>query len=158
MIPLLLFSCKKKEEYPIEPAITFKSFVKIPQSNGIDNKGILTLSFTDGDGDIGLSQGDTVGDFAPGSEFYYNFFITYYEKQKGVMTAVELPFTNNARIPVLKNRNKNNTAIRGDISIELFINNPFSAYDTIQYECYIVDRAFHKSNVVRTEEIVIDKH
>ncbi|MFH0892852.1 MAG: hypothetical protein V2A54_00315 [Bacteroidota bacterium] len=158
MIPLLLFSCKKKEEYPIEPAITFKSFTKIATANGIDNKGILTLTFTDGDGDLGLSQDDTTGNFAPGAEYYYNFFIKYYEKQKGVMTEIVLPFTNNARIPILRNRNKNNAALKGDIAIELFINNPFSAYDTIQYECYIVDRALHKSNAVKTDEIIIDKH
>ena len=51
---LFSVSCSKREEFPDIPYIEYKSFVKIRNSQDIDEKGILEFSFTDGDGDIGL--------------------------------------------------------------------------------------------------------
>ena len=46
---------------------------------------------------------------------------------------------------------------KGEIEIEVFINNAFSDYDTIRFDAYIVDRALHKSNTIQTPEIIVNK-
>jgi hypothetical protein len=149
-------SCKKPEQYPLIPAIEYVSFAKIQNTLGVDNKGILTFSFTDGDGDIGLAAGDTLAPFNPGSQYYYDLFVTYYEKQHGDYIPVVLPMTNNLRIPVIT-PTSGNKSIKGTIDVELFINNPASTYDTIAYDVSIVDRALNLSNKIRTPDIIIHK-
>lgn len=151
-----LFSCREKIKYPIIPHIEYVSFVKYPNAQGIDNKGILKFSFTDGDGDIGLGPSDTLFPYEPGSQWYYNLFITYYEKQNGDYIAVTLPMTNNSRIPVITPEGENKS-IKGDIEVELFINNPISPYDTICFDVQIADRALNTSNIIRTPDILINK-
>lgn len=153
---VLLTSCSKEETFPPEPSIKYLSFTRIPLASGVDDKGVLKIYFTDGDGDIGLTDADTMPPFDRYSDFYYNFFIKYYEKQKGVYVPVELPVSFNSRIPVINPEGKSK-ALKGEIEIELFINNPFSLYDTIMFEAYIVDRALHASNIVATPDIIIRK-
>jgi len=65
-------SCKKPETYPIVPHIEFVSFIKIinDQNQNIDNKGVLKISFTDGDGDLGLAEGDTLSPYTREYLFY----------------------------------------------------------------------------------------
>lgn len=153
---LIAASCAEDEHFPPEPQIQYLSMTKIPSALGVDDKGVLKIYFTDGDGDLGLADGDTFPPFDKSSPYYYNFFITYYEKQHGNYIAVDLPVTFNSRIPVV-NPSGDNKAIKGEIEIELFINNPFSLFDTIMFEAYIADRALHNSNVIRTPDIIIRK-
>lgn len=155
-ISAFLFSCREKVKYPVIPFIEYADFTKIPTTNNIDDKGILKFSFTDGDGDIGLAPADTLFPFDPGSQWYYNLFIIYYEKQNGIYVAVDLPMTNNSRIPVITPEGENKS-IKGDIEVELFINNPTSSYDTICFDVQIADRALNLSNTIRTPDIVIQK-
>ncbi len=150
------FSCKKPEQYPVIPYIEYTDFTKISNNRGVDEKGILKFSFTDGDGDIGLAPSDTLSPFNPGSQFYYNLFITYYEKQHGIYVAVNLPMTNNSRIPVITPTGQNKS-IKGFVEIELFINNPSTTFDTIAYDVTIADRAFNLSNTIRTPDIIVKK-
>ncbi len=152
----LLFSCKKPETYPLIPVIEFVSFTKIQNAQGKDEKGIMKISFTDGDGNIGLASIDTLAPFNSGSIYYYNFFIDYYEKQHGVYTKVELPMTNNSRIPIITPDGENKS-VKGDIEIVLFINNPVSTFDTICYDVSICDRELNVSNIIRTPDIVVKK-
>jgi hypothetical protein len=153
---LALSACKEEAKFPVEPYIEFVSFTKIQNAAGIDEKGVLKLYFTDGDGDIGLSHKDTESPFDTSSMYYYNFFISYFEKQKGIFKEIILPMTNNSRIPVINPSGKNRS-VEGEIEMEIFINNPFSTYDTIRFECFIVDRALNHSNSVTTPDIIIRK-
>jgi len=148
--------CTKHESYPVEPHIDFYSFTKIPNNYKVDDKGILNISFTDGDGDIGFDQGDTLPPYNYGSPYYYNCYIDYFEKRNGKFEKIDLQITNNARIPKV-NADLPQRGIRGNIEVELFINNVLSPYDTIKFSVYIIDRALHKSNTIETPEIVIDK-
>jgi hypothetical protein len=150
------YSCKKPETYPVIPAIQFESFTKIQNLTGKDEKGILKISFTDGDGDIGLAPEDTLAPYNSGSKYYYNFFIDYYEKQNGTYAKVNLPMTNNSRIPVITPDGETKS-VKGDIEVVLFINNLLSDFDTIYYEASICDRALHVSNVIKTPDIIIKK-
>ena len=153
---LLLSSCIKKEDYPDVPRIKFKDLSKIDNGLGYDDKGILTISFTDGDGNIGLADADTAPPYNPSGMYYYNFFITYFEKQNGEYVAVEIPFTNNARIPLL-NTSGYDKPLKGDISIELYINNFSSDFDTIRFEAFITDRDLNHSDTITTPDIIIRK-
>lgn len=163
-----LFSCREKVKYPIIPHIDFVSFTKIQQPSGIDNTGTLKISFTDGDGDIGLNESDTVYPYNPENKFYYNFFIDYFEKQNGAWIKVPLVYYNhetfqydtitfNSRIPVITPAG-DNKSIKGDIEINLFFNNPLSDFDTIRFEASIADRALNVSNVITTPDIIVKKN
>ena len=74
VISSLLVSCIKKEDYPDIPSIEFKSFSKINNGLGYDDKGLLVISFTDGDGDIGLGSQEIQPPYDTASMYYYNFF------------------------------------------------------------------------------------
>ncbi len=153
---LVLNACQKKEDYPDTPQIEFLNFTKIQNGSSIDNKGILSLYFTDGDGNIGLAEGDTNAPFNVGSPYYYNFYINYYEKQKGNLVLVALPSPQHARIPPIVGTGDNKPT-KGTLDIELFINNYSSPYDTILFEAWIYDRNLNQSNIIRTPEIIIRK-
>jgi hypothetical protein len=52
---LLIAACAQPPEYPIEPQLEFISLSKtsMRQGNGTEDTTLVTLGFTDGDGDIG---------------------------------------------------------------------------------------------------------
>ncbi|MCL2131501.1 MAG: hypothetical protein FWH36_03460 [Lentimicrobiaceae bacterium] len=145
---VLSASCNDKPRYPIEPHIEFVSFKKIQDTTDIDNEGILTVSYTDGDGDLGnLDVKDSTT----------NYFIIYQEKQNGVYeTPEELIDMFNASLPRFISSDKKQS-IDGTIQRKLVINNPFSLFDTIRFQCWLVDRAGHESNRIYTDEIVVKK-
>ncbi|HAH59642.1 MAG TPA: hypothetical protein DCL86_15980 [Bacteroidales bacterium] len=164
LLVLLVYACKKYEEYPPEPTIEFLDFTLLPDAQGIDQRGVLRFGFTDGDGNIGLTRNDTV---AP---FDYNLFIRYFEKQNGSFEEVFLVTPRyiddttlvydtasfNGRIPPLMPAGKNK-AISGEIQDTIFVNNPLSDFDTIKFELYIRDRDLNNSNIISTPPIVIKK-
>lgn len=158
LIPL---SCTEKEEYPDIPHIEFESFVKLRNMQGVDEKGVLKFSFTDGDGDIGLYSWETT------PPYDYNLFITYFEKQNGEFKEVILTYYNDStqqfdtnyfhsRIPIINSPDEEKP-LKGKIEIELDINNPESNYDTIRFDAYIKDRALNESNTISTPEIIVKK-
>ncbi len=149
-----IVACLKEESFPVEPNIVFKDFNKIKNNTNIDNKAILKFSFTDGDGDLGLDDGDTFYPYNFKGANYYNLIVERYEKINGVM--VKDTFPTKARIPLIKPSGQNKS-VKGDLEIELFINNPMSNYDTIQIEAYIFDRDLNKSNLIKSQEIKINK-
>ena len=136
-------SCLQQPIYPVEPHIEFVSFEKID-----NNEGILTISYTDGDGDLGnLDAKDSTT----------NYFIIYQEKQNGVyVTPEELIDNFSASLPRFLTSDKKQ-AIDGTIERKLIFNDPFSTFDTIRFECWLVDRAKHESNHIYTEEIIVRK-
>ena len=160
-----VFSCMRMEEFPPEPSISYLTFEKIfNETDSIYDRGILKFEFTDGDGDIGLTKIDTFPPFNPGSKYYYNLIIDYFEVRNGVETAVPLTFFNSetqtfdtvylsARIPLLTPKGSNK-ALTGEIYDTLFIYNYFSDFDTLFLKFKIVDRALHESNLERTDYIV----
>lgn len=161
LLALVVISCERTEEYPIEPKITFIEFEKFynPELKAYD-QGVLKFEFTDGDGDLGLAEGDTFPPFNPGSKYYYNLIIDFFEVRNGVETRVPIVFFNSvtqvydtvflsARMPLLLPKGVTRP-LSGEIYDTLFIYNFNSPYDTLFLEFYIVDRALHESNVERT--------
>ncbi len=161
LLLILFYGCRKYDQYPVVPHIELISFTKIADTTGVDQQGVIGLSFTDGDGDLGLTSDQNSGNYL------YNIFIKYFEKKKGVFQEIILTTPNpqtgkpdtlqfNGRIPYLTPVGKSK-AISGEINDTLFINNYASTYDTIKYQIYIKDRVLNKSNVVETPEIVVNK-
>lgn len=156
-----MHACIKEEEYPPEPQIRFEQFLILGNDTTIDERGVLVFSFTDGDGDIGLSSQDTT------EPYKYNLFITYYEQRNGTFEEVFLTIYNpeseqedtitfNARIPMLLDKGVEKP-ISGRLEDTLFINNYSSPFDTIRFEAYILDRALNKSNTIQTPPIIVNK-
>jgi len=162
---LVFISCKRMEEYPPEPTISYLDFEKIfNETDSIYDRGVLKFEFTDGDGDLGLAKNDTFPPFNPGSKYYYNLIIDYFEVRNGVETPVPLTFYNSeteqfdtvylsARIPLLTPKGSNK-ALTGEINDTVFIYNYYSDFDTLFLTFKIVDRALNESNVERTPYIV----
>lgn len=162
---ITILSCRKFEEYPVEPVISYENFLlEYNLETGKTERGVLIFSYTDGDGDLGLAADELYPPYNPGSPYYYNLIISYYEKQNG--TFVEVPLlswnadsayydtlTFNSRFPRLL-KDLEDQPIEGQFSDTLFILNPLSEYDTIKFSAYIIDRALHESNVIETPEIV----
>lgn len=146
--------CLKQESYPNTPQIEFVNYINVFDTGQYAVKGILTISFRDGDGNIGLNSFDTFPPFNKEGEYYYNYVITYFEKQNGVFTKIDLEPPFSARIPVLTPLEPNK-AIKGVIVDTLGPLNPFPLFDTIKFEAFIYDRTLNKSNVISTPEIIL---
>ena len=145
----LLTGCVPKEKFPEQPLITYKSFEQL------GNSAKLTISFTDGDGDLGLDQQDDQPPFDSASTYYHNFFLVYEELQNGEWVRPDLLLENNYRIPRITPSGQNKT-LQGDIAVDLFWPiNPGSPYDTVRFEVMIVDRALNESNRVYTDAIKV---
>jgi hypothetical protein len=141
-----MYSCQKKEEYPTIPQIEYEGMIKIyNQVLAKYDRGVLKISFKDGDGDIGLR------DFEVSPPYDYNLFVKYFELQNGQPVRVVIADSNefNARIPVLTPAGSIKS-IKGEIEDTLFIYNFQSPFDTIKFDVYLTDRALNKSNTITT--------
>ena len=147
----LFFACRKKDKYPPEPEIEYKSFIRFGEDSAM-----LHINFTDGDGDIGIDENDNNPPFNPGSEFYNNIFIKYYYKNpSGNFVQLYNPFDStyvnwDQRVPVITPEGKDKS-LKGEMIFRL---DDYHLWDTSFYEVWIYDRALHKSNVVRTDTII----
>ena len=155
-ISILFPTCKEKEEYPPIPQLEFVDFISYRTQDDVDSLGILTVSYIDGDGDLGMYPND------PG----VNFYVSYYVMDNGVLEAGTRynPTTGeidtiyfNARIPMLAPEYYTRW-IKGQIEDTIKpLSDPTSqkALDTIMFEIYVIDRADNKSNIVQTPLIVV---
>lgn len=151
----LIFGCEKNNCEIVSPTLEFKSF------GVVDSVGaLLTLGFTDCDGDVGLTDADTFGQFHVDSTFHHNLFLEYYEMENGVWfkwddlgPPLDPPFY--YRIPDLRSDNPKKK-LEGDIQVKLepFYYIPFSPRDTFKFTIRFVDRALNWSNEVETPMMV----
>jgi hypothetical protein len=152
----VLISCQKKESYPVVPALEFSDFTIYCTQAEVDSFGIMLLSYTDGDGDLGLAAYDTST----------NFFVSYYKMENGQLkigtrynqvTGETDTINFNARIPYLAPSDYSGW-IKGTIEDTINpISDPTSnkIYDTIMFKAYIIDRAGNQSNVAETPLIQV---
>jgi hypothetical protein len=150
-----LNSCIEEEQYPIKPQIEYGGFATARDINGKDSLGAVTISYTDGNGDIGLYSWDTV------EPYKYNFYLKFMQLVNNQLIEVkpmDTSVTFNSRIPILTplGRNKN---IKGNITqyLELYFARPILKSDTIAFEIYIKDRALLTSNVVQSPLYIIKR-
>ena len=145
---LLVYSCTKPPEYPIEPEIEYLRLTKNAMQQGAFNEDsvLVTISFTDGDGDLGDQDS-------------LNLFIT--DARTGFLE-------NSYKIPFIPEQGASN-GISGEISFALFTTcciyddqsippctpNTNEPSKQVTYKIYIEDRAGHRSNEVETEPITL---
>ncbi len=153
-IIMLQVSCEKPQEYSDIPEVTFKS---LSVKKGLDTLGNevfkfnLIFDFVDGDGNLGLSPYDTLGDFAPGKPYYYNLHIDLYQKQDGVFTKDE-DVANNFRFQNISKTGTNNKLLKGEMNIDFELSK-YPNKDTCCFKFYIFDRLLNQSNIEKTNEI-----
>ena len=161
---LFLASCQKKMDYPIEPHITYEGFgYLINADSTLTGDGVLSIGYTDGDGDLGLDDADTLYPFGPNDPHYYNIIIEYLKWNGNDFVATPLTYWNeqtqsydtisfNARFKRLV-FNDEEKAISGTIDYKMTLLNPLSPNDTIKLRAHIIDRALHESNTIETDAI-----
>lgn len=139
----IVLGCVKPPAYPIEPVIEFVSMSDTLLVRGVATDSVLaTISFTDGNGDIGSENGEN------------NLFYT--DSRDGFELKRQIPF-----VPELGASN----GIKGKITFfiantccifpdSLFSTSPCTdeyeeyPYDRINYKVYIEDRAGNRSNEI----------
>lgn len=166
IVSACLAACKKKEIFSEIPFIEYKSHYFIVDAVGKDSLVVLIFSFKDGDGDLGLNQGDTFPPFNPVVDFegrslnpyYYNLFLDYLEWFNGRFNYITRPFSTDTlryefRFPSLTPDGRHR-AIRGDIEVKISPS-PFpNARDTVMYRFFVYDRKLNKSNIAETPPII----
>ena len=169
-VVLTVLSCQKPVEYPVEPKIDYQGFTYLFNADStFSGEGVVSFSYTDGDGDLGLDDSDTLSPFGFHDAHYYNMVIDYLKCVNGVFVKTPLlsphvptspadtlvlydTVTFNARFKRLRD-SEDPKAISGTIEYKLTVQNPLSPNDTIKFEIRILDRALHESNVIQTEAI-----
>jgi len=139
--------------YPDTPVIKYENFSLYKTTDDLGNSiflGKLDLSFTDGDGDVGIEQPDSA---EVADSLKYNFFSNLYNLNNGVFEKISgATGEQNFRIPYITREGQNKT-LKGTITIEFEYK--VVQYDTIFYTFYMTDRAFHKSNVDTSDIIIL---
>jgi len=165
-------ACVYGEIYPIIPSIEVETAYVIRAGNGEDSLIGVRIKYKDGDGDIGLEDGDTLPPFNAiilpddpakrNINFYYNnLHIDYLEKKDGEYKHVVAEFTGDTlrrqlRVMSLTPEGKFK-AIRGTIDAQ-FAPSPYpDRADTIRLRLLLVDRALHVSNAVETPDIILNR-
>ncbi len=148
----LFFACKKREEFSDIP---YLEFIKYEIKDSIDALGNITklcelhLFFTDGDGDIGLFEEDTI---AP---FDYNLFVNYFEMKNNslqqIIDTLNPPY--HIRIPNLTPTGQNKS-LKVDMKYDVDIT--YRNSDTIKFELKLFDRALNESEWVSSSLIILN--
>jgi len=141
--------CLPEPNFPDEPLITFQSFDLTP-GGGRE----LVIGFSDGDGNVGLAQGDTLAPFCPACEHHQNLKCEYQEWRDTAWVEIglnsdagQIPFY--YRVPPVAPTGQN-PAQSGTIAIDMnswYLN---SAYDSMRFRIQLFDRDLNASNEVFT--------
>lgn len=164
---LFLVACQEKMEYPIEPHITYDGLAYVMDADSaLTGEVVLSISYTDGDGDLGLDDADTLYPFGPNDPHYYNLIIDNLKWNGSAFVETPLLSWNpqtqsydtvsfNARFKRLV-FNDEATSISGTIDYTMRVYNPLSPDDTIKFKVHLIDRALHESNTIETDAIIFN--
>lgn len=155
-ISFILSGCLERENFPDEPRLL---------AGRLDVAGsgaTMVLSFTDGDGNFGLEDGDTTGLFNPCIR-RWNLYAEYYEKQNGQWILVSIdpcdgPFPDSDvafyyRVPWARPSGQDQTQ-EGELLVDMPIWNLPSDFDTVLFKVKIVDRDMNESNLLEVGPLV----
>ena len=157
-------SCQEKVDYPIEPRITYEGLAYLMEvDSSLTGDVIINIGYTDGDGDLGLDDSDTLYPFGISDPHYYNLIIDYLKWDGSSFVETPLLSWNqltqsydtisfNARFKRLV-FNDEEKPISGTIEYKMTVFNPLSPNDTVKLRAHIIDRALHESNIIETEII-----
>lgn len=163
-----LTACYEKPEFPNAPSISFDKIEKFTVQDAATlatkDSVILTVSFQDGDGDLGLAVGDTLAPYQFFNEDgsinfnYTNHKVKVFIQQGETFVPFELPDAElgyDGRFQPLFEEGKSNP-LEGTLSRRLnFSHNTFAPNTVMKFEVQIMDRALNLSNVIETDTVVI---
>lgn len=141
--------CLPEPNFPDEPLIEFHSFDLTP-AGGRE----LVIGFSDGDGNVGLAQGDTLAPFCPTCEHHQNLKCEYQEWRDTAWVEIglnpdagQIPFY--YRVPPAAPTGQN-PAQSGTIAIAMNSWHLNSPYDSMRFRIQLFDRDLNASNQVFT--------
>ncbi|TAE68448.1 MAG: hypothetical protein EAZ85_14185 [Bacteroidetes bacterium] len=158
----LLVGCYTKPEFSTTPNISFVGIDKFTVTNPLttsrEDSIIIKIKFQDGDGDLGLDQGDTLGTFKRGQPNHFNYKISVFVKNGAIFNPLPLPdpsFTYDGRFPRLEDRGRKNP-LEGILTRNIsFKQSSFVANTILKFRIKIYDRALNVSNEIETSEVVV---
>lgn len=151
LIGASLSSCVKEKSFPPQPVIVFKKFT-LYNNDSAD----CIIKFKDGDGDIGILDGDTISDDDLKMKYFYKASdgtFQPYDEDPGTAFFDTLFYS--YRVPNITPDGQYK-ALDGEIKIKLRAAPLFNPTHTIvRFEITLTDRAGNKSNMVTTDEITV---
>ena len=142
----ILFSCIKKQTYSDTPTIEYKAFNPYPGDSAD-----FIIKFNDGNGDIGVSAGDTTKSLFV--NYYYQDTVTGH--YVGYYSSILNDTLKSGYIVKKPNDSYQGKPISGEISVRLQQYRHSKKIKHIKYVSYLIDQAGHKSNVITTPEIIV---
>jgi len=136
LILIVLFSCKKEEEVSEIPIIDFVSIFPTTAQEYTDDI-IITISYTDGDGDLGENNPDI-----------YNLLVE--DNRNNIIYHFRIPELSPSGSTITIEGNFNITINGTGITDS-------TASQKVNYDIYIKDRAGNTSNKVTTSSITIQQ-
>ena len=132
-------------------------------SDNKDSLLLITLNFTDGDGDLGYEEADTIPPYSIGEPYFYNLHVDFY----GVGNSGKQYFIDNFSGDTIRFSQRLESitpegkfkSISGSFEIRidysLLLINGYTP-DKVQLEFWINDRALNASNKVLSPEIELN--
>ena len=144
------YSCVKKTTYPTTPSIEYKDFIPY-----VGDSADLKVSFTDGDGDIGVQENDST------RNFWYTYY--YLDSASNKYKAYSMVNLNTGLIDTLRSGyiikapsdSYKGKPISGEISVRLQKFRHKKQVKNVKYVFYLFDEAGNKSNVVTSPAITV---
>ena len=160
--PLAILSCRKPPNYSDTPEIKYESISKLLIFDetllGYIDSVSITVSFKDGDGNLGLDNSDIEGSEIYVDEYIFNYYIDVYKKENDTWEFVDFEAIGesyfHSRFPRLLPEGA--SPIDGDLNLGLILtpSSLLQATDSIRFEIDIVDRDLNRSNKITTDAII----
>lgn len=150
--------CYKEPSFDTKPEISFKNIdkqIRIDPFTGANKDSlIISISFKDGDGDLGFSE--TEKDSAEKLS-NYNYVVKAFRQQKGKLTEIKSDIPYSGYFPRLTSDDKKRP-IEGVLDYSLDFPHPFTPKkDSVQFQIFVKDRAGNVSNTVITKMIILNE-
>lgn len=153
-----LMGCFKEPNFSMSPEISFadidKNVVLDIFTGATKDSLIISINFQDGDGDLGLTEQEKA-DAQANNDF--NYLVKPLRKTNGTFQYFTPAEPLSGYFPSLKSETKPG-AIEGVLSYGVDFFHAFTPkYDTLKFEIQIKDRAGNMSNIIETDEIVLNE-
>ena len=161
---LLLFaSCMEEPDYPDKPQIGFNYISQQQKQDALGNAVIevtVAISFKDGDGNLGLSEKDTLAPYndTPGNKFKNNYFVDAFIQLKG-QTEFQpyTPFIPYGGRFLRLAPDSGSRTLEGELRYKFTVLPGFDLQtgDKMKFKIQIADRSLNLSNTIETDPITL---
>ncbi len=146
ILGIVISSCLKKKTYTPTPSIEFSEFVPYT-----DETADLKILFSDGDGDIGVNEGDSTVTLY--TTYYY--YDTVLLKYRAFLKTSPFDTLRTNYIVTAPSDAYKGKPISGEISVNLQQYRHSKKIKKIKYVVYLLDKSGNKSNVITSPEIIV---